>query len=96
MNDVIERVAIALYESDGMMLAIYATGAKSWPHDREEVRERFRRNARAAIAAMREPTQKMLMAALPISREDLASMGGTGSVVVSPRAYTAMIDEALK
>ena len=54
MNKMIEQVSIALYAADGMPLAIYPP-KESWLKDRESVRERFRRLARTAIKAMREP-----------------------------------------
>lgn len=45
----VERIAIEMYERDGMMLAIYKTGAESWPHDREAVKERYRTKARQSL-----------------------------------------------
>lgn len=86
-ESVVERVAKALYESDGFNVACKPT-AEAWPMDREKVREDYRRKARAAISAMREPTDDMLKAGAVGSGED--------STGVALGAYQNMIDAALK
>ena len=77
MNDMLERVAAAMLDAD------FDVG--SWRHADENIKDRFRAMARAAIAAMREPTKAMIDA------------GETaGNPVYEPRViWGAMIDEAL-
>lgn len=45
----IEWRAIELYAASGFQMAIYKTGAESWPHDREDVRARYRAQACAEL-----------------------------------------------
>ena len=51
-ESMIERVAAAI------------CGEASWPSSSDNQKEKFRTDARAAIAAMREPTKAMLDASL--------------------------------
>lgn len=46
--EAIEQLAVRLYADDGYALAIY-TPEESWPKDRENVRERYRRLARIKL-----------------------------------------------
>jgi hypothetical protein len=55
MDEIIERVAIAIYAQSSMRLA-WGDDAQAWAADRENVRESFRAQARAAIAAMQQET----------------------------------------
>lgn len=84
MNEMIERVAIALYGADGFALAMWPP-AEAWLKDRESVRERYRGLARAAIEAMREPTEKM----------DMAAWGSLSKTSDSTAMWHAMIGAAL-
>jgi len=59
-DSMVERVAKAIYQADGFMLTMCETADESWAKDRDDVRERYRLKARAAIAAMREPTVAMI------------------------------------
>jgi hypothetical protein len=86
MSEMVERVAIAMYDAEGFQRAIYKSGAEGWPHDREDVRDRYRKIARAAIAAMREPTNEMLDA----SGEVDEGWGRNHAI------WRAMIDKALE
>lgn len=73
MTDLVERVAISIYASDGFLLAMYSDPAESWRNDREGVRRDYRRRAKAAIAAMREPTERMCRAAFIYVDDDTAA-----------------------
>ena len=48
----LEQLAIQLYEADGFMLCMYRTGAESWPHDREGVRQQYREKARKKLITL--------------------------------------------
>lgn len=89
-NEVIERVAKAIYEN----WANYPNClvSKSW----EEICEKlpaqandFRRKAKAAVKATREPTDEMMFAAC-------TAVGHSDSVEFQLKTYYAMIDEILK
>ena len=87
MNEMIERVAVALYAADGFALAIYSP-EESWPRDRENVRRRYREKARVVITAMREPTDSMTDAGMNVGSFPMCN----GEVVVR---WHAMIDSVL-
>jgi len=53
-NDMIERVARAIYEGRN------GSGCKPWAHQPKAHQEPYLKDARAAIEAMREPTEAML------------------------------------
>lgn len=55
MSEMIDRVAIAFREK----LIPFVAEKTPWPDMEESARENYRLAARAAIAAMREPTGKM-------------------------------------
>jgi hypothetical protein len=83
--DMVERVARGMYEAE--------PDAHRFPDwDKltadDELRRRFLRQARAAIEAMREPTEAMLRSGTDHDAEG----GGTGNPLA---IYTAMIDAAL-
>jgi hypothetical protein len=80
MSEMLERVALALLEAD--------IGPGGWPETWVN-REIWYRRARAAIAAMREPTLAMLLAT-----EDCPGIGDERGGVRAE--WEAMIDEALK
>lgn len=86
MNEIVERVAIAIYGADGFALAMWPP-AEAWTHDREGVRQRYRGLARAAIGAMREPTTDMADAGCAADMSD--------EMDVYKDIYRAMIDAAL-
>ncbi len=79
MSEMVERVARAMVESRPIPEG-HIRGDVDW--------EFFRALARAAIAAMREPTSKMCQAATQIVP--------TWDDDASARKWRAMIDEALK
>lgn len=83
-NDLIERAAIALCAQSVVRL----TGAPNpgeWSTNQEYMRERYRQNARAVLAAIREPTDAMINAA-----------GESGEYPTYESIWHAMIDEALR
>lgn len=82
MSDMVERVAMAIFDQmhDGGYDNPYSAS--------EETKTFYRKLARAAIEAMREPTELMVYAG-----HDVAEEAGKSGVRF---AYTAMIDEALK
>jgi hypothetical protein len=83
MSEMIERVARAIYED--------AWGIE-WPPEPAGEADEYRRGARAAIEAMREPTEAMLSAA--------GTRRPRGDEVMGPdhpwALWDAMIDAALK
>jgi len=87
VNEMVERVARAMFNDDEAHSDSWGWDQhppRDWDADQIEDCERgtYRRNARAAIEAMREPTEAMIRAG-----EDGFSPAGT---------YGMMIDEALK
>jgi hypothetical protein len=89
MNEMVERVAIALYKADGFALAMWPA-EEAWTRDRENVRQRYRVMAQAAFAAIREPTKGML--AVGWAYHD----GETPADDHVAAQWQAMIDAALK
>ena len=79
MSEMVDRVAKAL--SDQMEADMPSFTVMSWDKCTDQAREVFRKRARAAIEAMREPTERMSDC---ISSYD------------NPTIWQAMIDEALK
>ena len=90
MSKMIERVAYALYLSSGFQRA-FGTPEASWANDRYQVKETFRANAKAAIEAMRQPTDAMCRVGFEFLEDEL----GPSPTVVGA-AYINMIDEALE
>jgi hypothetical protein len=87
MSEMVERVAIAI-----------AGGLNAWAEMWEEsLREEYRIDARAAIEAMREPTDAMLERG-SVGLYDCAAHDGHGGVETSPPlpVWQNMIDAALK
>jgi hypothetical protein len=82
-DSMVERVARALCASTGSSELVVA---HSW--------RAFEAHARAALAAMREPTDEMLHAGF-LADEDDRMNGGEG-IEPLKSAWQAMIDEALK
>ena len=78
MSEMIERVAKAMWEDPPAFTL--------WERVSCEQQDEYRRMARAAISAMREPTGAMCLAANPF-------LGDWGQ---SDWAWEAMIDAALK
>lgn len=77
MSEMVERVARVLYERNPI-------AGISWDAVREEWRELARGHARAAIAAMRIPTDRMMIEFCHASNADTHA------------SWEAMIDEALR
>lgn len=90
MSEVVERVARALFEAD---CQIGDTPIVKWELAPEYEREEYRHLARAALEALREPTEGMVEAGA-----DAADASGWAVDAISgaKTAYRAMIDEALK
>ncbi len=103
MTDIVERVARALYERDPLM--DQETDLDGWPAGpvytipwdsdglSEDVRDEFRADARAAIAAMLEPTEGMVEAGggryVNLERAD-------DQAYEPPAIYRAMIQAAIE
>jgi hypothetical protein len=84
MSEMIDRVAKAICGASGMRWDDMLSGA----------RDQFRRDARAAIEAMREPTEAMVKAAQ--EETYCHSWSSRGEHIEDPEvAWTAMIDAAL-
>lgn len=89
MSEMIERVAKAAYSS------LFIDGDK-WPEVLCSVSaEQFRKAARAAIEAMREPTQIMINAGESCDDEGSPNDGDFGRVANAEEHWQAMIDAAL-
>lgn len=56
MTDMIERVAMAMYSSTGLEFGLQ----EEWKDRHDKAKDEWRHLARAAIAAMREPTETMI------------------------------------
>lgn len=84
-NDMIERVAKALSTFDESNFPKFVKS--DWEKLTPLARSAYRRRARAAIEAMREPTRMMIDAG--------ASGCGEDSINVAMGAWDAMIDAAL-
>jgi hypothetical protein len=82
MNETVERVARALWDAAG------SPDEESWDATMEQFRAIYRRQARAAIAAMREPTEEMADAGTKV-------MATQHQRRWSLPIWRAMIDEAL-
>ena len=101
MSEMVERVARALHER---MERSHETGnhALGWNKIHEDLREQFRLDARAAIAAMREPTEFMEQIGYETNCQISHDEGRDNpcrlaSVTIPAKlAYQAMIDEALR
>ncbi|HQT65362.1 MAG TPA: hypothetical protein PLO16_12700 [Acidocella sp.] len=86
MDDLVERVAMSIYDKDVLRIAL-GDLETAWKSDRDDIRADFRARARAVIAVMREPTEAMVDAA-DIAQYQL----GYGGVV---EAWQLMIDATL-
>lgn len=75
-NDMIERVARAIYEGRN------GSGCKPWAHQPKGHQEPYLKDARAAIEAMRSPTETMAIA-------------GRKHSLRPAQTWAAMIDAAL-
>ena len=95
MTEMIERVARALFAQECREFA-------QWPGT-EENQEYWRAAARAAIEAMREPTEAMLEASWAATRDmspdermpALLATGRDAHQIKTKHRYAAMIDAAL-
>ena len=90
MNEMIERVAKAIYEADDVWSAAFP-----WPTMASENQsaDEYRRIARAAIAAMRVPTATMTIAGLNC---DVWANAEGNAVEMLAGTFSAMIDSALQ
>lgn len=93
-QSMIERVAKAIYEKQPAMKAMYPPIPIPWDQASEVWRAPFLNFARAAIEAMREPTEGMVDAAYRVSvfgadLHDFVAHDCSGPV------WEAMIEEAL-
>lgn len=89
MSEMVERVARAIY---------YGPGVAEWhPELPDHIKERARRDARAAIQAMRTPTEEMLEIGNTEDQLSFSSEPGEGRADnVIEDVWKAMIDAALK
>ena len=85
MSEMVERVARAMFEDDQFD---YEPRMPTW--EETGVREEYRRKARIAIGAMRDPTEAMIDAGLVA--EDVILQSRSGSAV--PSVWETMIDAA--
>lgn len=92
---VVERVARAMHSASPYRLA-WGTGRQAWEADREHTREFFRAMARAAIAALREPTEAMLQEAVGAGWHGGVEGYTRGEMEHGANLWRAMIDVALK
>ena len=88
----IERVARAMASASGEAWWVYPDqwGRRTW-----QTRDEYMARARAAIAAMREPTPQQCAAALA-ALDDGTVADPKAAAWDATRAYRAMIDAALK
>jgi len=89
-NEMIERIAKAMYDSN--QFARPLEKSPNWV-------EHYRRQARAAISAMREPTDAMKHAGADSYGIQTPAIGTLPLSVIDgqpSKAWRAMIDEALK
>lgn len=86
MSEMIERVAKAIYEGRN------GVGAMAWAHRQDGYKDPYRIDARAAIEAMREPTQNMVWTAAAY----LDAPKDNESLQRVKVGYAAMIEAALK
>lgn len=96
MNKMIERVARGLHDSEA---AVLDNGLAPFERQPEGYRNRMCRRARAAIEAMREPTEAMISAGEATRTDclDWSPEPGEGLDGFDPRpAWQAMVDAALK
>ena len=90
MNDMIERVAKVLCQRAGNDVSIvFAKGAKKYGPIATGLRDKYLNDARAAIEAMRDPTEEMVERGLS-KPNDFQH----GHITVT-EIYEAMIDAAL-
>lgn len=99
MSEMVERVARSLYEN------LDAGDHDDWGELGESGKEPWLRGARAAIAAMREPTEAVIWAGcmalrdVPRSEFMAAELSGDRHATAKmkmPLRWRAMVDEALK
>lgn len=94
MNEMIERVALALFKSIEMADIADEETAKDFLENRWPERESYYLlRARAAVRAMREPTESMLDAACEVGPD---TNSGPFDWVSAETVFVAMIDAALK
>lgn len=88
MSEMIERVANAIYNADGSDMPLVP-----WDDLGPDVREIYLYNARAAIAAMRDPDEVMVQRAYEAVESDDCWHIEDGNDFL--KAYRAVIDTAL-
>lgn len=95
MSEMVERVAKAIYEADGVWSLAFP-----WPTMGSDGQspDNYRRIARAAVEAMREPTEDMRFAGGNSIAYPSVYMGGPGEARMraASQYYTAMIEAALE
>lgn len=87
MSAMVQRVANAMFRSSGKPFTEYAMNS--------ELRKGYEVFARAAIEAMREPTEAMLEAGCRAHPEGDYN-GGTMLIGIIEAEWSAMVDAALK
>lgn len=86
MSEIVERVAVAIFKR--------ARDESDWSEISEDERHQWRADARAAIAAMREPTETMPMAGFHAAFETSDEPVYVGDHEIR-KMWRAMIDDAL-
>ena len=92
MNDMVERVARVLVKLDSRG---HGKHALCWDEAHRGLREKFRQDARAVIAAMREPMTTMVNAAIA-EAEKQSFPGEYPNAGEMGRTWRAMIEAALQ
>jgi hypothetical protein len=98
MNELVERVARAIHGVDRSIMAAGGAGGTltEWETESESARRLYRLHAKAAIAAMREPTEAMVRAGLRSDAANCLSSHGPSARAGRLDVWRAMIDVALK
>ena len=93
-NEMVERVAHTLYDERKRICEEFGGYQffTSWDEDNEVFHDQLRREARAVIAAMREPTENMYFTGDREYERERDSILGPAPIPM----WRAMIDEALK
>lgn len=101
----VERVARAIWEDDRKAIQEHIASGKvsasmsgidrfwgGWEAEADVVKSTYRRRARAALAAMREPSEGMVI----VGHLSIEEWAKEWSVIAASCAYRAMIDKALE
>jgi hypothetical protein len=93
MSDMVEKVARALWNAESVR-ATDRPRRVEWAEESEKTQENWRHMARAAIEALREPTEEMCNDGWDVGRDMVASYGF--AIGGETPIWQAMIDTALE